>query len=88
MFQLKNLYFDIISRSWKIRRMWYLDYHGFEAKIRLSTGRSGTQTCNMICVRTGFFWRIKTFRQVTVTSRFEAGPSFDTFIQCLGSECG
>ena len=53
MFELENLYFDITSRSWKFCRMWCLDYHGFEATIRLSTGRSGTQTSNMVRVRTG-----------------------------------
>ena len=53
MFELENLYFDITSRSWEFCRMWCLDYHGFEAIIRLSTGRSGTQTSNMVRVRTG-----------------------------------
>ena len=48
MFELDNLYFDITSRFWKFCRMWYLDYHGFEAIIRLSTGRNGTQTSNMV----------------------------------------
>ena len=33
--------------------MWHLDYHGFEATIRLSTGRNGTQTSNMVRIRTG-----------------------------------
>ena len=33
--------------------MWYLDYHGFEAIIRLSTGRNGTQTSNMVPICTG-----------------------------------
>ena len=32
-----------------------------------------------------WFWQIK---PATVSSRFEAGPSFDTFIQCLESESG
>ena len=40
-------------RSWKFCRMWYLDYHGFEATIELSTGRSGTQTFNMVQICTG-----------------------------------
>ena len=53
MFELENLYFDITSRSWKFCRMWCLDYHGFEAIIRLSTARSGTQTFNMVRVPTG-----------------------------------
>ena len=51
--ELENVYFDITSRSWKFCRMWYLDYHGFEAIIRLSTGRNGTQTSNMVRTRTG-----------------------------------
>ena len=52
MFELESLYFVITSRSWKFYRMWYLDYHGFEATIQLSTGRNGTPTSNMlrICV--------------------------------------
>ena len=33
--------------------MWYLDCHGFEATIRLSTGRNGTQTSNTVRIRTG-----------------------------------
>ena len=33
--------------------MWCLDYHGFEAIIRLSTRRNGTQTSNMVPVCTG-----------------------------------
>ena len=33
--------------------MWYLDCHGFEATIRLSTRRNGTQTSNMVRIRTG-----------------------------------
>ena len=33
--------------------MRYLDYHGFEATIGLSTGRNGTQTSNMVRFRTG-----------------------------------
>ena len=53
MFELENLYFDITSRSWKFCRMWCLDYHGFEAVIRLSTGRKGTQTSNVAQVRAG-----------------------------------
>ena len=53
MFELENLYFVITSRSWKLCRMWYLDYHGFEATIRLSTGRNGTQTSNMVGLRAG-----------------------------------
>ena len=53
MFELENLYFVITSRSWKFCRMWYLDYHGFEATIRLSTGTNGTQTSNMVRIRTG-----------------------------------
>ena len=53
MFQLGNLYFDITSTSWRFCRMWYLDYHGFEATIRLSTRRNGTQTSNMVRIRTG-----------------------------------
>ena len=35
--------------------MWYLDYHGFEATIQLSTGRNGTPTSNMVRIRTGYF---------------------------------
>ena len=53
MFELENLYFVITSRSGKFCRMWYLDYHGFEATIRLSTGRNSTQTSNMVRTRTG-----------------------------------
>ena len=53
MFELENLYFDITSRSWRFCRMWYSDYHGFQARIRRSTGRSGTQTSNMVGIRTG-----------------------------------
>ena len=34
--------------------MWYLDYHGFEATIQLSTGRNGTPTSNMVRIRTGY----------------------------------
>ena len=34
------------------------------------------------------FWLIKAFHPATVSSRFEAGPSFDTFIQCLESQFG
>ena len=34
------------------------------------------------------FWRIKTFHPAAVSSSFEAGPSFDTFIQFLESESG
>ena len=34
--------------------MWYLDYHGFEATIELSTGRNGTPTSNMVRIRTGY----------------------------------
>ena len=37
MVDLETLYFVITSRSWKFCRMWYLDYHGFEATIQLST---------------------------------------------------
>ena len=33
-------------------------------------------------------WRIKAFHPATVSSRFEAGPSFDTFMQCLESGFG
>ena len=33
--------------------MWYLDCHGFEATIRQSTRRNGTQTSNMVQIRTG-----------------------------------
>ena len=32
------------------------------------------------------FWRIKAFHPATVSSSFEAGLSFDTFIQFLESE--
>ena len=32
--------------------MWYLGYHGFEATILLSTGRSGMRTFNMVRVHT------------------------------------
>ena len=53
MFELESLYFVITSRSWKFCRMWYLDYHGFEATIQLSTGRNGTPTSNMVQIRTG-----------------------------------
>ena len=53
MFELENLYFNITSRSWKICRMWCLSYHGFEAIIQLSAGKSGTQISNMDRVRTG-----------------------------------
>ena len=53
MFQLENLYFDITSRSWTFCRMWHLDCHGFEATIRMSTGRNGTQTSNMVRICTG-----------------------------------
>ena len=53
MFELENLYFVISARSWKFCRMWYLDYHGCEATIRLSTGRNSTQTSNMVQSRTG-----------------------------------
>ena len=53
MFELEKLYFDITSRSWKFCRMWYLDYHGFEAIIRLSAGRNGMRTSNMVRIRTG-----------------------------------
>ena len=34
--------------------MWYLDYHGFEATIQLSTRRNGTPTSNMVRIRTGY----------------------------------
>ena len=34
------------------------------------------------------FLRIKAFHPATISSRFEAGPSFDTFIQFLESESG
>ena len=34
--------------------MWYLDYHGFEATIQLSTGKNGTPTSNIIRIRTGY----------------------------------
>ena len=53
MFELESLYFVNTSRSWKFCRMWYLDYHGFEATIQLSTGRNGTQTSNMVRICTG-----------------------------------
>ena len=53
MFELENLYFDITSSSWRFCRMWYLDYHGFEATIQLSTGRGGTPTSNMVRICTG-----------------------------------
>ena len=53
MLELQNLYFDITSRSWKLCRMWYLDYHGFEAINRLSTGRSDMPTSDMVRIRTG-----------------------------------
>ena len=33
-------------------------------------------------------WRIKAFHPATVSSRFKAGPAFDTFIQFLESESG
>ena len=33
--------------------MWYLDYHGFEATIQLSTGRNGAPTSNMVQILTG-----------------------------------
>ena len=54
MFELENLYFVITSRSWRFYRMWYLDYHGFEATIQLSTGWNGTPTSNMVRIRTGY----------------------------------
>ena len=54
MFELESLYFVITSRSWRFCRMWYLDYHGFEATIQLSTGRNGTRTSNMVGIRTGY----------------------------------
>ena len=53
MFELGNLYFDITSRSWRFCRMWYLVCHGFQATVRLSTGRNSTQTFNMVQIRTG-----------------------------------
>ena len=33
--------------------MWYLDYHGFEAIIELSTGMNGMRTSNMVREHTG-----------------------------------
>ena len=54
MFELENLYFVISSRSWKFCRIWYLDYHGFEATTQLSTGRNGTPTSNMVQIHTGY----------------------------------
>ena len=54
MFELESLYFVITSRSWRFYRMWYLDYHGFEATIQLSTGRNGTPTSNMVRICTGY----------------------------------
>ena len=53
MFELENLYFVITSRSRNFCQMWYLDYHGFEATIQLSTGKNGSPTSNMIRIRTG-----------------------------------
>ena len=53
MLELGSLYFVITSRSWKFCRMWYLDYHGFEATTQLSTGRNGTPAANMVRIRTG-----------------------------------
>ena len=47
MFELESMYFVITSRSWKLCRMWYLDYHGFEATTQLSTGKNGMPTSNM-----------------------------------------
>ena len=35
--------------------MWYLDCHGFEATIRLSTKRNGTQTSNLVRICSGCF---------------------------------
>ena len=35
MFELENSYFDITSRTCRFRRMWYLDYHGFQGIIQL-----------------------------------------------------
>ena len=52
MFELESLYFVITSRSWKFCRMWYLDYHGFEATTQLLTGRNGTPTSNMVRILT------------------------------------
>ena len=54
MFELESLYFVITSRSWRFCRMWYLDYHGFEATIQLSTGRNGTPTSSMVRICTDY----------------------------------
>ena len=54
MFELESLYSVITSRSWRFCQMWYLDYHGFEARTQLSTGRNGTPTSNMVRVRTSY----------------------------------
>ena len=48
MFELENSYFDITSRFRRFCQMWYLGYHGFEAIIRLSTGRNGMRTYDKV----------------------------------------
>ena len=48
MFELENSSFDITSSSWRLCRMWYLGYNALEAIIKLSTGRNGMRTSNMV----------------------------------------
>ena len=88
MFELKNRYGDITFRFRIFCQMWYLGYHGFKAIIQLSTGRNGMRTFNMIEFIPIVFRQVKAFHQAAVSSRFEIGSSFDTFIQYLGSKSG
>ena len=41
--------------------MWYLGYHGFEAIIRLSTGRNGMRTYDMVRGHTDCPWTSQDF---------------------------
>ena len=88
MFELESSYFDITSRFWRFYRMWYLGYHGFEAITRLSTGRNGMRTYDMVRVHTDCPSTSQEFHPAAVPGRFKVGSSFDTFIQYLESKSG
>ena len=68
--------------------MWYLGYHGFEAVIRLSTGRNGMRTYDMVGVHTDCPSRSQGIPPSCRSSGFQVGPSFATFIQYLESKSG
>ena len=68
--------------------MWYLDYHGFEAIIQLSTGRNGMRTSNMVREYIGFLSTSQDIPPSCSSKPLQSWTAFDTFTRYLESRSG